>query len=324
MADNGKGLVTAGFRILWRRQGILWWVFAVNLICGALGTAPAALTLNRALHHTLAGQPLTRGFDLGMFFELFRLPHVSLIRGTTTSYIFALLFFLFMLFVSGGILETYHQDRGLPTGEFFAASGGFFWRFVRLMLLSIVPFALVGTIYQGLDALSDYVGDKAIADQVGIFLWWAAIVVLLLLALAVRLWFDVAKVRAVARNERGMWRNLWSACRITWRDLGSLFWMYFRIGLVALVTLAVGLVVWVHLPPTATPVTFVLLELILLAQLVTRLWQLAGVMTWYKRHAEVVTAESVDYTIPVAEMTRPVSSPEAAPDPSLELPSADA
>ena len=222
-----------------------------------------------------------------------------------------------MLLVSGGILETYHQDRRLTTGEFFAASGAFFWRFVRLMLLSLVPFFAVSTIYQGLDKLSDYVGDKAIADQVGIFLGWAAIVVFLLLALGVRLWFDVAQVRAVARNERGMWRNLWSACRITWGDLGSLFWMYFRISLVAWVTLAVGLVIWAHLPPTATPVTFVLLEVILLAQLATRFWQLAAATTWYQRHAEPVSSESLDYTTPqTAEVTEVAETP-VVPEPDL-------
>src|ERR1035441_8231677 len=222
MADDEKGIVTAGFSLLWRRQGILWWVFVVNFVCGALGTAPAALQLSRALHHSMAGQPLSRGFDLGMFFELLRLPSASLMRSTTSSYLFAFVFFLFMLFVSGGILETYRQDRGLTTGDFFAASGAFFWRLVRLMLLSIIPFVMVGAIYQGLDKLSDYFGNKAVADQVGIFSWWASMAVFLLLALAVRLWFDVAQVRAVAKNERGMWRNLWKAYRITWGGLGSL------------------------------------------------------------------------------------------------------
>jgi hypothetical protein len=325
MADNEKGWFTAGFELLWRRQEVLWWMFAVNFVCGALGTVPAALTLHRALHHSLAGEPLTKRFDLGMFFELVRLPSVNLIRPATTSYIFVFLFFLFMLFVSGGILETYHLDRRLTTGEFFAASGGFFWRFVRLMLLSLVPFAAVSMVYQGLSKLSDYVGDRAIADQVGIFLGWAAIIVFLLLALGVRLWFDVAQVRAVARNEGGMWRNLWSAYRITWRNLGSLFWMYFRVSLVAWVTLAVGLVIWAHLPPTATPVTFLLLELILAAQLGARLWQLASATIWYQRHAGAVRAESVDYTIPIPEeITTPVPSPESIPDPSPELPPAAA
>src|SRR5664279_3882000 len=119
MADNERGLVSAGFSLLWRRQEVLWWVFAVNFICGALGTVPAALTMNRALHHSLAGERLTKGFDLGMFFELARQPSVGLTRSAASSYIFAFLFFVVMLFVSGGILETYRQDRGLTAGEFF-------------------------------------------------------------------------------------------------------------------------------------------------------------------------------------------------------------
>ena len=171
MADNEKAPIGAGFSLLWRRQGVLWWVFVVNFLCGAMGAAPAVRTLRRALGHSLAGHRLSKGFDLGMFIELFRLPDVSLMRSSTTSYLFAFVFFLFMLFVTGGILETYRQDRRLTTGDFFAASGAFFWRFVRLMLLSLVPFVIVGAIYQGLDKLSSYLGDKAIADQVGIFSW---------------------------------------------------------------------------------------------------------------------------------------------------------
>ncbi len=327
MADNEKGLVAAGFGLLWRRQGILWWVYAVNFVCGALGTIPAMMQLSRALHHSLAGQKLSRGFDLAMYFELTRVPDVSLMRSAASSYLFAFVFFLFMLFVSGGILETYRQDRRLNTGEFFAASGAFFWRFVRLLLLSIIPFAIVGLIYQGLDSFAHYAGDKAIADQVGIFLGWGAIIVFLLLMLAVRLWLDVAKVRAVTQNERRMWRNLWRSWRITWHELGRLFWMYFRISVFGWVVLIVGLIIWAELPPTATPVTFVLLELILLAQLATRLWQMASAMTWYQRHAEAVPADAVDYTTPhPEEVAEPTAStePELISDPSPELPPADA
>jgi hypothetical protein len=332
MADNEKGVVAAGFSLLWRRQGILWWVFVVNFVCGALGTIPALLTLRRALAHSLAGQPLSKGFDVGMFVELLRLPNVSLMHASTTSYIFAFVFFLFMLFVSGGILETYHLDRKLTTGDFFAASGAYFWRFVRLMLLSLIPFIVVSMIYQGLMKVSDSVGDRAIADQVGIFLFWFAIVVFLLLALIVRLWFDIAQVRAVAQNERGMWRNTWKAFRITFRAFPSLFRMYFCITFFAWATLIVGLVIWAKLPPTVTPITFVLLELILLAQLATRFWQLASAMTWYQRHAEVVPADSVDYTTPQPqEIAEPPGFVEPTPsvepplrDTGPELPPADA
>src|SRR5271157_2020287 len=132
VANGKQGLVAAGASLVWRRRGILWWVFAVNILLGVLGILPAAMQLNKALHHTLAGEQLVKGFDLGMFYELQHLPEVSLQRFRTSSYAFAALFAVFMLFISGGILEVYRQDRRrVDTGDFFATSGAFFWRFVR-------------------------------------------------------------------------------------------------------------------------------------------------------------------------------------------------
>ena len=322
MADERKGVVTAGFGLVWRRQGVLWWVFVVNLVFGAMGTMPAMTQLRAALGHSLAGQKLSHGFDVPMFFELVRLPNVSIMRSTTISYAFAFLFLLFMLFVTGGILETYRLDRRLNTGEFFAASGAFFWRFVRLLLLSIIPFVIVGMIYQGLDKLADHVGDRAIADQVGIFMFWGAVLVFLLLALWVRLWFDLAKVRAVVQNERGMWRNLWKSWRITWG--AGLYWKYVFIALLAWIAALVCLLVWAHLPPTAALLTFVLLQLIILTQLGSRLWQLASAMTWYQQHPELLPMPEVIQVSPVLTETTPAPEAPSPPDPGPELPPADA
>ena len=41
MADEQKGVVAAGFALMWRRRGVLWWVFVVNLGCGVLGAIPS-------------------------------------------------------------------------------------------------------------------------------------------------------------------------------------------------------------------------------------------------------------------------------------------
>ncbi len=324
MADEQKGVVAAGFGLLWRRQGVLWWVFVVNLVCGGLGALPAMVTLSRALGHSMAGEKLTKGFDLGMVEELTRLPYINLMRSTVTMYIMAFLFLLFMIFVSGGILETYRVDRRLTAGEFFSASGSFFWRFVRLALLSIIPFVIVSMFYQGLSKAADHIGDRAIADQVGIFLSLAAFVIFLLLALWVRLWFDIAQVRAVVMNERGMWRNTWRGWRITWHDLRHLYRVYICISLVAWVTLAVGVIIWAHLPPATTGLTFLVLELIVFAQLMMRLWQLSSAMTWYQRHPEpVAVVEVVEVaTVEAPETVVPEPLPPGTPDP--ELPPADA
>jgi hypothetical protein len=311
-----KGPVSAGAGLLWRHQKILWGVFAVNLALGGLGTLGAARTLNAALGHSLAGNQLVKRFDLGMLYELLRLPDANFLHSTVTAYACAWLFAVFMLCVSGGILEVFRLDRRLNTEDFFAASGMFFWRFVRLVLLSLVPFIFLWALYPEVSRLADYVDERAVADQVGVSIEFAGAIILVLLAFLVRLWFDLAKVRAVARNERSMWLNMWKAGGLTWGNLGTLFWIYLRISLAAVITLLIGFLIWTKFPPKAIPATFILLELIVLSQLAARLWQLASVTVWYRNHAEPV-ADSVVDTIPQPEEAVEVSEIPEVPEPDL-------
>jgi hypothetical protein len=323
MAEDNKGLVAAGASLVWRRQRVLWWVFAVNLVLGLLGAAGARSQLNHLLEHSLAGNGLAKGFDFGMFLELINQPSADLMRSSGSSFLFAGLFLLFMIFVSGGILAVYREDRKFTAGDFFAASGAFFWRFVRLALFSLIPFGILGFGLSGANKLSDYVGDRSVSAMTGFYILLASFIVITLLVLFVRLWFDIAQVRAAVQDERSMWRNLWKALGISWRNVATLFRVYLCISGVAWVTLAAGLYLWTKLPPTATPVTFLLLEVIILMQLLTRLWQRASSVTWYKRHAAIVPADAADYTTPApvelveyaALSPDPVSvaEPEAAP-----------
>jgi hypothetical protein len=298
MADDNKGLVAAGAALVWRRQRVLWWVYVVNLALGFIGTAGARTELEHLLKYSLARESLTKGFDLGMFFELINVPSANLMRSMGSSFLFALLFPLFMLFVTGGILAVYRDDRRFTTGEFFAASGAFFWRFVRLALFSLIPFAILAEAFSGVRHLAERLGDRATAAQTEFYILLAGGAVVVLLILFVRLWFDIAQVRAIVENEPRMWPNLWKALGITWRQARTLFRIYLGVSGVAWVTLAVGLFIWAKLPPTVTPITFLLLQFIVFMQLASRLWQRASAVTWYKRHAALVPADTLDFTTP--------------------------
>jgi hypothetical protein len=298
MADENKGLVAAGAALVWRRQRVLWWVFVVNLAIGLLGAAGARAQLNKLLEHSLAGEGLAKGFDFGMFLELISRPNADLMRSSGSSFLFAFLFPLFMIFVAGGILAVYREDRRFTAGDFFAASGAFFWRFVRLALFSAIPLGILAGMLMGVNKLSDYVGDRSVSAQTGFYILLTGFIVITLLILFVRLWFDIAQVRAVVQDERRMWSNLWKALGISRRKVFTLFRVYLCISGVAWVTLAGGLWLWAKLPPMATPVTFLLLEFIIFMQLLTRLWQRASSVTWYQRHAATFPADAVDFTTP--------------------------
>ena len=288
MPNDDTGVLRRGFSLVVRHQRILWWVFAVNLILGGLGASGTARALGSALHHSLAGEKLTDHVDLGMFLELVSQPSVKLFSHSGGVLLFACLYFLFLLFITPGVISVYLEDRTLTTGEFFEAAGSFFWAFVRLALWSLIPFVLVNLLHQAVHAISNYIGDRTVADQIGFYILIFGGIPILLLLVWIRLWFDLAQVRAVALNEhrtrRDVARTFGVALRRTWQVYGD----YILISILTWVVTGLALLIWTKVPGRAVAVTFLLLEIIMLAHIFGRLWQKACATTWYRLNPEPV------------------------------------
>ena len=92
---------SAGVGLLFRRQYLLWWVFAVNFVLAALATLPAAASMAGVMGPSLYLNRLVTGFDVSVLIELLMRPQV---HGGTTLTLFPLIFFFFMLLAEGGIL----------------------------------------------------------------------------------------------------------------------------------------------------------------------------------------------------------------------------
>ncbi|HWR34409.1 MAG TPA: hypothetical protein VN622_00895 [Clostridia bacterium] len=314
MSGNEKNLVTTGAGLVWRHQRILWWVFGVNFVLGLMGTMGARAAFSRVLDHSLAAQKISGQVRIISLIDLLAKPDVQMPALAAPSIAFQVVFFVFMLFVAGGILSVYREDRRLAVPEFFEACGLYFWRFFRLMLISLIPFAIATALYLGVGKISEKVGEASPYESHAFWVRAIGGLIVILLWLFVRLWFDVAQVRAVAQNERGMWRNTFRALRISSRAVGMLLWLYFRISLVAWVVLIAGIWLWLRIPGTAFSASWLLLEVVLLIQIAVRLWQRASCIAWYKLYAEEHPAAAVEFTTPKpAEIVDSAPASTAAP-----------
>ncbi len=328
MKDVNKGsAVAAGWRLLWQTQRILWWIYAVNLVLGFLSALALSARLGGVLDHSLGSQYLFHGFDLAYFIELATSPEVSARPMAAVG--FSAVFFLFMLFVTGGVLEAYARNRMLVPGEFFQGCGAFFWRFVRLVLWLVAALVPVALLASGVRHLADRLSDSSSAEMLGFWVEMAGLAVVGLLLMAVRLWFDMAQVRAVVEDERGMTRTLLRTLRLTLSNFGSLFWMYFRLSMVAwLGTLLAGYI-WARLVPAERiGAVFLLAQFVAWLWIATRLWQRASEVIWYQRQrpepapiaVEPKIAETLDFSPPpeVAHVLETPPEPEVPQ--SLETP----
>jgi len=313
VSDPNKSPFVAGGGLVWRRQSVLWWIFVVNFVLAGMGAVTFMQQVSAVLDHSLQSQALVHGLNPMVFTTLLMEAREAASAGPA-SVCLALVFFIFMLFVEGGLLQLYRLDRKLTKGEFFEASGRFFWRFVRLLIMLLIVLIPVGIINGLAGRASRVVDERSPSPVPGIWVRLIGLLVVLLLMQAVRLWFDMAQVRAVAEDERAMRRALGRAFKITFGNFGSLYWMYLRISIVAWVVMAVLLWSWVRLVrPESIGVSFLLTQLILLSWLGTRLWQRASETIWYQRRYAEVATEPEPAPAPPAGPTQELAAPHFTP-----------
>lgn len=293
---NGSVRSSAG--LVWRHQRLVWWIFAVNLLLAWLSSLPARATVGTVLDHSLESARLVTGFDIGTFVLMLERPDVSarsLAPGTIGA---ALIFLVYLLFVDGGVITVYLEDRKLSRAEFFENTGLFFWRMVRLALYSVVPFGLLAAADGSLSNYAEKLSNDAAPERLGFFVQVAGVLAILVVALFVRMWFDLAQAQVVRDNERALLRVLRQSFGVAFHS-GRLFALYLGIGLFAAGTLAAGIGVWALLPHSAMVASFLVLELVTVTQIASRLWLKAASARWVALlplRAEVMNEASATVT----------------------------
>lgn len=273
----------SGAQLAWKWQRLVWWVFLVCFVLAMFASRGSVDRLAEALDHSAAAERLVNGFDVSAIVSLSTVPDAPLQTSYTGSSYFTLIFLIFMLFSTGGILATYVRDEYPSTSVFFEACGYHFWRFFRLMLyliVALIPVAVVALIG---GAMYNSIDEKSISPFPAVRVFEITAVLVLLLLMIVRLWFDMAQVIAVFEDEKRMHKALRLAAAIVAKNFVSLFWLYFRISFIGWALFLLGLHIWMmKLAPTSNVLAVVVSQLMILFWIGTRMWQRASETLWYR------------------------------------------
>ena len=158
-------------------------------------------------------------------------------------------YLLVWTFLSGGIFDRYARQRRTRAHGFFAASGVFFWRFLRLGLVAGAAYWFLFTYVHWwlFDDLYTRLTRDLAAERIA-FLWRAVLYVSFGVALvAVNLVCDYARIRTVVEDRRSVVGALSAALAFVGRHPGRAIGLYALNGLVFLSLLAV----WALVAPGA-------------------------------------------------------------------------
>ena len=311
MANATPRTFFSGASLVWSRQRVLWMVYAVNFVLAYVATRGTNERIAGILDHSLAADQLVHGFNLGAFGSLAMNPEFPFGGSISASLLGAILFTVFMIFATGGILATYYSGQRLRAGAFFEACGHHFWRFVRLticLLIVLIPVFILGGIAHH---VYDRINKQSISPMPAVHFVESAAVLLLLLLICIRVWFDMAQVIAVAEDERRMHKALRRAASLLGRNFFSLYWLYLRVSLIAWIVFAVGLHIWMtHLRPESILAPFLLSQFLIIFWQACRLWQRASECIWYREHQRAMAVLAPTYdpapVIPQEALAAPI------------------
>lgn len=303
MAER-TGIVREGARRVWKYQRVVWWLFMVNLVLAWIAGVPVRARLRDVTGHSLNAERLINGFDYSAYSELSSNPDVAYDARLPESGVAVLVYFFFVLFLTGGVLEAYAADRKLTTAEFFRACGAYFWRWVRLLIMMVIVLVPIAFVSHAALHTSGKLMLNSVNEKAGYWAGLGAFLLTMFVMMVVRLWFDMAQVRTVVDDEHGMIRTAGQSFKYMFSNFGSLFWLYFRISFLAWLGLGIVLWLWAHIPGQRSGLSFFFLEILLLWWIGTRLWQRASETAWYLRRSApaiaVVPAEPLPVPPPVS------------------------
>jgi hypothetical protein len=215
-------------------------------------------------------------------------------------------------FVVGGAIDRYARQRPTRSHGFFAASGVFFMRFLRLAVIAglayWVLFAYVHTwLFE--NWLGAMTRDLDVERQA--FAWRVLMYAIFgVLLVTVNTLFDYAKIRAVVEDRRSMLGALTASARFMGRNPARVFGLY---ALNALLFLAV-IGVWALVAPAAGRagvamwLAFALAQLYVIARLFVKLHVLASQTALFQASLAHATYTAVPQVVwpesPAAEIVR--------------------
>jgi hypothetical protein len=272
-------LLVQGFLLALRNWPLVVWAYVINLLFGLLAGIPFTTGLVSYLDHSMAAQRIAGSIDISMLRELeLHLRDGSFFPAAiqTAGWINALELLVLFFFFTGTVFIYVSAEQPWPS-TFLRGAVTFFWRFVRAGILVGCVIALIqGILFALRGAILARAGETHFERAL---FYYSAIsgAVIFLVAVLLRLWFDLVQIYIVRNDqvgERRVRQALLPAFRLLSRNFFRATGGFLLSGLAGLSALALCLYLWNEFVPAHQVwIAFLLAQLGLFVLLASRFWQ---------------------------------------------------
>jgi hypothetical protein len=318
--------LSIGARNLLRFKRMWFLLWLLNFVFALVLTAPLAALLSSSLGHSKLGSELLGSLDVQWIAEFLYgshgYPSTQALPGIALLIIASLPLAVFL--AGGALWLLVNQATKYSPQRFFEGCGKFFWRFLRLFLISLLFYGLVLILNRFLVSIADQIWGEGIVETPLVYFGWVRRLIVLLLLLFVNMVFDYAKIRVVAEDIRGSFRAAFWSLRFCWRNLRATFGPFCAVAAIGLLFLILYLGLSQLTGRTSMPAivaVFVIMQLYVLSRVWLRLEFWSSETEIYRALLPApVAPEEPAFVAAGPEPELPVIEPEAPVEPQAEPP----
>ncbi len=235
-----------------RRLALRLWL--ASFLFTLLVVAPAAFVTHDQLAHSLTAGTVLAKLDIHWLTDLSSRyldvapAFLALVAAA------AILYLLLVVFLNGGVIGGLQRPAGTTTlAVFFHDCGLYFWRFLRLFLLSLPVYLLALGISMPLLRITlGAIGRRATTEWPAMIAANLRLLILVLLLGIVSMFFDYVKIGLAARDGRKVLNEAWRTLKTVGRRFVRAWGLYLLAGL-AFVLLTLLYLEVVRVLPKRTP-----------------------------------------------------------------------
>ncbi|MBN2346549.1 MAG: hypothetical protein JXO51_09180 [Candidatus Aminicenantes bacterium] len=229
-------------------------LWALNFLFSLLIIAPLAVAIHGHASHSLAADSVLVRLDVHWLTDLSTryMESAPMLLALLAAAVLAYL--LLVVFLNGGVIGRLGRPPGADgPAAFFHDCGLYFWRFLRVALLSI-PFYLIaaGVIHRLVAALLGALTRRAATEWPVIIASGLRLLALVLLLGIVSMFFDYVKIGLVTRGSRKVLKEAWRTLKFVGRRFFRAWGLYLLAGL-AFVLLTLAYLEVARVLPKGTP-----------------------------------------------------------------------
>ncbi len=201
------------------------------------------------------------------------------------------MYLLLSVFLNGGVIGALNRPEARTTlADFFRDCGLYFWRFMRLFLLSIPAYLIIMAVFFPLLKAFLEIFDRRATTE------WPALIVsnlrfltLVLLLTIVAMFFDYVKIGLVTGERKKVLRETWRTLKFMKRRFFRAWGLYLLAGLV-FVLLMLGYLEVARILPKNRPLlvllAFLWQQIFILGRQASRVLFYASELEFVKQHRE--------------------------------------